>query len=279
MKIKVKAMADKRIFCLYAALNATVYHRENKKKMHPVRLRVREYLAGKDLNLDGLKQLFEKYPQEFYYRFRDWALSHSIPPSFREINRFWRRNNPKDVKGFTDLMRKFWTHYRMAQLWKEVSPQYERAVKEAQKNGHTALKRTVSYLQMNDLGFDEVIIIPNLLESYNTGFGPKVSRSAYVILGPSQNGFSVTRIQHEILHSVINPLTEPIPDKKKRSYLRECVIRAMVLRMNRENNVYYRSALAGHIRQNYEGIRKWLEELARFETSEESFECYLRGHI
>lgn len=270
MAIKVRAVADKRIFCLYAALNATVYHRENKKKMYPVRLRVREYLAKKNLDLDGLKQLFERYPQEFYYRFRDWALSHRDPPEFEEINDFWKRNDPKDLDKFEESLHNFWTQSNLEELWWELGDEYQAAVSEAQTNGEIAARRVERYLKMGELGIDELVVIPNLLENHNTGFGPKVGKSAYVILGPSQNGFSVSRIIHELLHSIINPPTKDY-DIAKRSNLREYIIRAMVLRVNPDD-----ASRQKLIDKEYPRIDEFLNKLQDFENSGKPFDEYLK---
>lgn len=101
--------------------------------MHPVRLKVREFLLKKDLSLDALSKLFNQYPQEYYFRFRDWVLSHGNPPEFREINDFWKRNDPRDLEGFGGLLRDFWSRGDLKCPWGKLSKEYRVATSEAQK--------------------------------------------------------------------------------------------------------------------------------------------------
>jgi len=275
MKIKIKAVADKRIFCLYLALNATVYNKENAKTMHSVRLKMRDYLNNKDLSLKDLEQLFAKHPEEFYYRFRDWILSHSNPPEFKEINNFWKRNNPKDLDGLEELLRNFWNQAEIEKLWEESIPKYESAIKESQKNGEIAVEQVMNYLNIDDWNIEELIIIPNLLDSYNIGLGPTINKTTYAILGPSQNGFSAPRIEHELLHSIINPLTEDF-NRQNRSKLREYIIRAMVLRLNKDNQKYYNSSKQQLINKGYIYINDFLDNLETFENSKQPFDKYIK---
>ncbi len=275
MEIKVKAVADKRIFCLYAALNATVYDKENAEAMHSLRLKVRDYLNSRDLLLGELKQLFAKYPEEFYYRFRHWILSHGNPPEFKEINNFWKCNSLRDLDRFKELLRDFWNQSQIEKLWQEFSIEYKSAIKEAQKNGEIAVKQVTDYLNIENLNIEKLIIIPNLLDSYNIGLGPTVNKTAYAILGPSQNGFSVPRIEHELLHSIINPLTEDF-NKQKRSKLREYIIRAIVLRLNKDNQRYYKESKQKLIDKEYIYIDDFLNNLEIFEKSKQPFNKYFK---
>ena len=268
--MKVRVVADKRIFCLYVALNAMVYGGGNAGVVYSVRQRVWEWFGQQNLTLEPLKQFFAKYPEGNYYRFRDWALSHGEPPEFSEINDFWRRNNPKELDGFAELLRDFWVQTNLEQLWRDLSEDYLAVVGETQINGEIVAKQVQKYLRMKDMGIDELVIVPNLLENYNTGFGPKLGRVAYAILGPSENGFSVSRISHELLHSIINPLTEDY-DKAKRSSLREYIIRAMVLRMNPDQSRHQELII-----ETYPQLDQFWGKLRDFEADGQPFDEYLR---
>ena len=133
------------------------------------------------------------------------------------------------------------------------------------------------YLRMPDLDIDGLIVIPNLLESYNSGIGPRVGKTAYAILGPSEDGIYLPRIQHELLHSIINPLTEDY-ELTKRSRLREYVIRAMVLRMNRESE-YYESRRERLLEKGYERMDDFLNWLEKYEQSDKPFAEFLKQTV
>lgn len=275
-KIEVKAVADKRIFCLYAALNAVGYNDENAKAMHPVRLQVREWVAQRQPDISQLKELLNAYPQNWYYKFRRWILNHGEPPAFEVLRDRAGQEDFSGLADFGELLGKFWKVADLETAWQKVLPEYQLAVDEAHKNGVKAAEQVTNYLKMADLGIDRGVIIPNLIDSYNRGIGPKVGRVAFVILGPSDVGMSIPRIQHEMLHSIINPLTGSY-SPKLRSRLREYLIRAAVLRMNSVNNEYYTSRREKHIRQGYGQIDQWLDWLKRFELGDQPFDQYLQN--
>lgn len=118
-------------------------------------------------------------------------------------------------------------------------------------------------------------MIPNLLDSHDLGLGPKIGRTAYAILGPSATGFSKQRIEQELLHSIINPLTEGF-DPIKRSHLREYIIRAVVLRLNCNDKRCYNLSREKLVQRGYTDIGYFLDKLMDFESSAQPFNLYLR---
>lgn len=129
---------------------------------------------------------------------------------------------------------------------------------------------------MDDLNIEKLIIIQNWLDSYNIGLEPTINKTAYAILGPSQNEFSVPRIEHKLLHSIINPMTEDF-DKQKRSKLREYITRAIVLRLTKDNQEYYEKSKQQLINKEYIRIDDFLNNLEIFKKSDQSFDKYLRN--
>jgi len=260
MKIRVKAVADEHIFFLYAALNACGYDRENAKEMHSVRMKVREGTAQKHPVVNKLAEIFKNNTDNNYYLLLHEILSD--PATER-------------VAGFREALESFIGEVGLKELWYQVLPEYESVAAMAQQNGEMAAEAVGQYLRMSELGIDELIVIPNFLDSYNAGLGPKVGRTAYAILGPSESGMSVPRIQHELLHSIINPLTEDY-DPTKRSRLREYIIRAMVLRLNKDNSECYTMRRENHLAQGYDRLDDFLAWLEDFEKSGQPFNAYLK---
>jgi len=260
MKIQVKAVANENIFFLYAALNACGYDRENAKEMHSVRMKVREGMAQKHPVVDKLMEILENNAGNNYYLLLHEILGDSAT---------------ERVGNFREVLGGFVEEVGLKELWHQVLPEYEAVTVRTQQNGEIAAKAVEQYLQMPELGVNELIIIPNFLDSYDAGIGPKVDRTAYAILGPSESGMSVSRIQHELLHSIINPLTEDY-DLMKRSRLREYIIRAMVLRLNKDNSEYYTTRRKSHLAQGYGRLDDFLVWLEDFEKSGQPFNAYLR---
>jgi hypothetical protein len=260
MKIQVKTIANKCIFFLYAALNACGYDQENRLAMHPVRVKTREWVSAHNPDIGELRAMVEAQQPKHWYLLIHELLGDSAT---------------ERVTGFGEALDKFVQTTELEKLWQEVLPEYEVVVTQVQADGVTAAAEVERYLRMVELGVDELIIIPNLLDKYYSGIGPKIGRTAYAILGPSEDGINPPRIQHELLHSIINPLTED-ENPEKRSRLREYLIRAMILRLNVEDAKYYTSRRAKHLVQGYKFLDAFLSWLDRFERSERPFDMYLK---
>lgn len=273
--MKITAVADKRIFCLYAALNAVGYDLENKPPMHPVRVAVREYLAGLSLDLTDLHDLFTKYESNHYYSLRTWILCHGEPPEFPEINADWKLKVPEEIDILNSLLSDFWAKGKLEIIWERVLPEYQKAVIDLEKLGREAVDKIVSYLKTDALGIEEFVIVPNFLESHSLGIGPTIGQTAFAILGPqSTDRFSLSRVMHEFLHSVINPLTEHLPDTKQRSKLREYWIRAIVMQATGLDANKHTKTKQMLIDNGYSDIDDYLNKLAEFEKGSVDFLTY-----
>jgi hypothetical protein len=55
------------------------------------------------------------------------------------------------------------------------------------------------------LNLERIVIVPNFLDAYNRGYGPKIEKTAFVIYGPLIDE-SFRLIRHEFLHSIVKPL-------------------------------------------------------------------------
>ena len=52
-----------------------------------------------------------------------------------------------------------------------------------------------------------MVVLPNLLDAYWRGYGPRVGNISYVVMGPSEEP-NLGLIQHEALHPIINLAVE-----------------------------------------------------------------------
>ncbi|MBU1092721.1 DUF4932 domain-containing protein [Patescibacteria group bacterium] len=276
MKIAIRAIADKRMLCLYAALNATGYNFENHPPMHSIRMLVREYLEQQNLELKELKRLFDKYSNNHYYCFRFWALHHGEPPTFPEISSAWQDVLPKDIKEVGKLLGNFWAEAKLENIWEQVLPTYQQAVVQLKAIGQEAVNKVVNYFRTNKLDIKEFVVIPNFLDSHYIGLGPQIGDTAVAILGPDFDNFTLTKVMHEFLHSIINPLTESVPDAQKRSKLREYWIRAIVIRASDLSEEKYIQKRQIVIDRGYTNIDYFLGKLAEFEKGEKDFLQYFK---
>lgn len=274
--VQVKAIADKRIFCLYAALNATGYDLENHPPMHPVRTLARDSIAKFQPDLTKLSNLLHKYDSNHYYCFRAWVLHHGEPPVFPEINPAWQSILPLDIDAVGALLGDFWSKYQLGIIWEKVSPTYQQATIHLEKVGQEAVTRLVNYFKTDSLGIDEFVIIPNFLDSHYIGLGPTIGQTAFAILGPDFDNFTLSKVMHEFLHSIINPLTEHLPGIQQRSKLREYWIRAITIRTAGLDEGGYDKKRRLMIDRGYTEIDFFLEKLSEFEKGSNDFVQYFK---
>ncbi len=292
--LQIKIEISKRIFCFYALLNVLGYNPEI-RPVNPVRRKVRAFLKNiiikSKSDLTGLKELINQpnISKEFWFPLRTWTLCHSQPPFFKELSSYWK-NFIDDQMGevFGRELKNFWKISKLGSLWGTVKNDYLKIRKQCFSNAEIAVKNSLSYLRFKDkeLNFKKFIIIPNFLDEYNRGIAPKINDTAYTILGPSKdkNIFPIQRIQHEFLHSLINPITQKVLGnrvlKPELSFIRESLIHAMVLRINKLNRKYYQKKIKMLKKSKFKDIEKTIAFLKRYEAQQKDFATFfLRNHI
>lgn len=286
--LQIKIEISKRIFCFYALLNVSGY---NPKiyPVHPVRRKARIFLkrilAESKNDLDNFKKLMNRpdISKEFWFPLRNWILCHEQPPLFKESLPYWK--NFLDVQigeEFNQKIKNFWKTGRLSYLWGIVKNDYLKINKRCFYNAEIAVKNSLKYLRLENkkLDFKKFIVIPNFLDEYNRGIGPKINDAAYAILGPSRgiDAFPMKRIQHEFLHSLINPITQKVlgnrVSKPELSSIRELLIQAIILRINKYNVKYYQKKLK-RLRESKFKIDKVIDFLENYEMQRENFETFL----
>lgn len=205
----IMVQADERIFTIFAALNAAGYNDENNPQgMHPVRQIVRERLASK--HLKGVNALSRFVHNGAEFGFTQWVLSmYGEPPAFNPIkkkNPFFSWISKQFYFEPDDCLRSFYQEANIESLWKEFRPNYEAEINRYQPLVDDAVKKTLLYLRIEKPQTSQIIVIPNLLESYWTGCGAKSGQTTYIILGPSPEP-NIIGVQHEYMHYITDPLT------------------------------------------------------------------------
>ena len=285
-RLKKTVEISKRFFCFYALLNIAGYKPE-RLKINPVRTKTLSFL-NKNISPDDIekiKKVINKkgVEKETWFPYRTYILCHGDPPKFTEKSSFWKEKiDNHSAKEFEREIKIFWKKYKINNLWLSVKKYYKNVDKKCALNTTKAINISLKYLKIaeNKLSFKEFIVIPNFLEEYNRAVGPKIDKTAYAILGPSEKGFAfpLQRIQHEFLHSIINPLIAEIYkdkiDSKKLSQLREGFVHGIVLKTNKENMKYYANKLKKLQGMNY-NIDKIILFLKKLEQSNKDFKGFL----
>jgi len=286
--IRVQIEISKRIFCFYALLNALGYDPES-FPVNPVRQKVRDFLkhtlAESETELIGIKNLIKELNigKEYYFPLRTWVLCHGEPPALKELTPYWKNFlDAKTGEQFCQELKYFYKIGKIETIWKTVKNNYQKIEKQCYATARGAVETSLDYLRFKnkEISFKKFIFIPNFLEEYNRGIGPKINDTAYAILGPSNAGdvFPIQRIEHEFLHSLINPMTKELLSDQipwsQLSYIRESLIRAIVLRLNKSNKNYYQKKLKRLKESEYKDIDKTIEFLERYEKQQEDFKGF-----
>lgn len=206
----VQLQADERLFTLFAALNAAGYDEENNEQgMSPVRQQVRADLAGKSLSsLAGLQPYFSVCRLIHISQCATWMLQRGPAPDFaRAVDGWWLSAPAFPFLGFDRRLRAFYLEADIAGLWHKYRPAYEAEVARYQTLATPAIERVFAYLKIERPAADSVRVLPNLLDAYWRGYGPRVDRLAYIVMGPAVHP-NIGLIQHEAMHPLLNDVID-----------------------------------------------------------------------
>lgn len=205
----VSVRVDERLFTVFAALNALGYDtRGFDLPYHPARQAARDYLAARPLpSLDRLRWLLnprQPYPAVV------WALHFGGPPDFRRQVAGW--HNPSlpalSAFGLDAALRDFYREADLGTLWARVRPLYEAEAEAYRQAAPAAVQAALDYARPAEPPAGRVVVIPNLLDAYYSGYGPDLAGAAYVVVGPTENGPDAGLVQHEANHSLLGPLVQ-----------------------------------------------------------------------
>ena len=181
----------------------------------------------------------------------------------------------------------FWNKGGVKLFWEQIKKEYFQINNIVLAEAKSAIKLMKAYLRLSNqnINIHQFIVIPNFLDEYHRGIGPVINKTAYAILGPSsddKNPFPIQRIMHEFLHAIINPLTKKIFEneitKQELSIIREYLIHAIVLRLNKTDKKYYYKKMKLLERQYFKNIKKVILILEKYETQKENFDDFLSNN-
>ena len=294
----VQFRADKRIFLLFSALNMCGYDLENNKKgMHPIRTKTRRELKSKHLStITDLGRYFNKCDRNVS-EFIVWALHYSDPPQLRRNQKDWfGRIAESCFAGFQDVLRDFYFEAGVEDLWGQCLPTYLEEIGRYEESTKKEINHMLGYLKLDKLPSERIIHIPNLLDSYWVGYGPKVGDNSYVVFGPTA-GRTFLGL-HEHLHPIVKPMlkkyagkvrgTEHLYVKVKNKMNRygystwaitveECLIRALTIRLMKGvlPSMSTEDSIEREHKNGFIYVKDFYDRLASYEKSKKVFEQYL----
>lgn len=284
--LHTKIELSERIFCFYTLLNSSGYHPE-RGEIHPVRTRVIAAIQKQftDTITSNAKALLEnpEKAKEYWHPYRTWVLCHGQPPQFAPLSEYWKKFlNNNEGEGLGALLKELWSNHGVSELWEREKSEYQRTEKQCRENAERAACISLEYLRTdaNNVPFTTFVVIPNFLDEYSRALGPLIEKTAYALMGPSpdeNDPFPEERIQHEFLHSIVNPLSAKMFSKsspQERSKLREMLINGIVLQTHRED-LDYVARKREHLLRKHMDMEMTLRALARYERSDKDFRGFL----
>lgn len=204
-KLPIVFKLEKEIFYLFSFLNSAGYDEENNPRgMHPLRKSIRRRLKNtlKINHYSSLKYLLSKKHQGQFVMWLLWKKYGA-----RESFNAFLKQDLAFFRKFGRLFQRFVDAEEKNLLWSEAKKIYSKDKKNRYKKIVKELNSLMKVLNVDFsiLNLNKINIIPNFLDAYNRGYGPKIGKTAFIIYGPLKNG-NFGLIRHEFLHSVVNPL-------------------------------------------------------------------------
>ena len=206
----VQLQADERIFTLFAALNAAGHDEENSERgMSPVRVQVRAALVDKPLpSLVRLRPYLRICRTIHVSQCATYILQRGPAPSFARAVDGWAVTTPAfPFLGFDRALAAFYDEAGIAGLWQAQRPAYDAEIARYRDLVTPAVDDVFAYLKIKWPPTEVVVVLPNLIDAYWRGYGPRVGDLSYVVMGPGVEP-NIGLIQHEAMHPILNPLVD-----------------------------------------------------------------------
>jgi len=197
---------DERLFTLFCAAYAAG-HGEKVSFLNylfgPTRL---QYKINKEVkNLDPkATQKAKTYFEAHGFNESDfvtYCLLLSNPPEFAKVHPWisvGQGNIDLSISDFNKALKQFYIEANIHSLWEKYIAYYEKEIQKLQKKSNHTLQPVFTFLHIDSLETPHrIVILPNLLQHYGSGYGELIADTSYLILGPSlktRSGDASTRM-------------------------------------------------------------------------------------
>ncbi|MCL4465122.1 MAG: DUF4932 domain-containing protein, partial [Chloroflexi bacterium] len=241
--------AAKKVFVVYALMNAGGYDDDNARGFSTMRQRVREAVAATQDRglLDRVRTYYQRRSNVLFSTFGSYAMALSGSGPFAETD-----NTPAALQGTAPLLNEFYTKARIGALWDANKSEVQAHLRDIMPRFVTPAQEVFDYSQWPSLPAQSYVYVPNYLEAYGRASTSKLDDKRYIMEGPSFGATShINTFRHEVAHSVVNPVVEEnldlveskralfraAPAEVKRYYrdwatfVAECLVRAVTVRV------------------------------------------------
>ena len=207
---------DIRMFVVMAALNGAGFDFETEgREFSAARSAVREKLGSLPANtFNELRLQYQTTnlwkPETTHAAYTSLALLIEGPPEFEYMEQLLNVPHGIDViRGFETLLPDFYTKAGLAEIWKDIQPEYQRELQAYRPVVNQVIRDTLQYFRIPArIYFDRnIVIIPDLLAYHDIVNARNVEDVYYIVVGPADNPENnFIKLQHEYLHFLLDPL-------------------------------------------------------------------------
>jgi tetratricopeptide (TPR) repeat protein len=252
--------------------------------------------------VDAVREFFQKHelrdPGATLSRYLWFGLISGPAPHFQPVLR--RDELPPEVlslEGFSEILSNYYQEQKIGQLWRQVQPIYSREIERLHEPVSQIVFVTSAYLReildaSNPRTFSIVVepLVGRITNVRNFG-----DHYAIVLSGGDEIPTDVVR--HAFLHFLLDPLPlqyshvvvlqRPLFDKAAQaprldpalkddlpSYVAECIVRAVELKLKRLSPGEREAAMDRDDADGYVMVRPFFRTLGNFEKSEPSMKLY-----
>jgi len=255
-EVAVVSRGDARVLALYAGLNRAGYDEEFGQAMHPVRVAVRNALAGVEPAwVQAFRDLADRAD---WWRLQDVLVAEvGPPPDFAPA-----MGSDALAGELSRALAALWSAGG-GTLWAAYGPAHAEEAARLEAPARAVVLATLAYCREEWSPVREVVIIPNLLASAKTASLclAGTTGTAYVLVGPG-DGLPLNAVVHELCHLLVGPFMatqaasgsldrfDPVLDRslaaktvaagsyrELRSYVEDCLVRALTIRIRPDDQV------------------------------------------
>lgn len=239
----------KRVFVVYAFMNAGGYDDDNGRGFGAFRQRVRDAMASipdRDL-LDRVRAYYRQHSNVLFSTYGNYAVSLNGAGPFTETE-----YTPFLLQGMAPLLNEFYAKAKVGALWEANKGEVQAHLRDMTPRFVTPAQEVLDYGQGEKLPAQSYVYVPNFLEAYGRASTSRLEGKRYIVEGPSTGATShINTFRHEFAHSIVNPIVEEnlrlvegksglfraAPGEVTRYYrdwatfVSECLVRAMTVRV------------------------------------------------
>lgn len=295
---------NRQLFATMCALQAAGFEAEvSAAGFHPLRARLRaELMRQQGPATQALRRFYREHlltdRATMLSRYVSFALVAGPPPKFNYTLR--HDELPPDVlaiEDFNGVLADFYQEAGIEQLWARVAPQYEREVARLQQPVAELVTTATAYLRelMKPTSSRTFAVYVEPMVGGRTNF--RNYGDCYVVVLHPASDLPLDEIRHAFLHFLLDPLAvrhrgvvaakatlldfaaraPRLPAEHREdfpTFLSECLVRAVELRLRRLSSDGLAAAADAAERDGYVLVRAFLRGLAKFEKAEPAMSFY-----